>query len=429
MLMERIAVFHPEGNIADNPHLSALVQVLYAHGYAVDIFSWHRPDIAYQPKDLPEHIRLFLLPRQYHFCEWAERYVLAIGVDDGLIYARNQAEFLGIPYAHISYELLFDDELSAYPRLQSVKNKTRLAARNICFAIIQDAVRAEHYAREYLVARDRIIIMPVAGADAVAYQKSRHLHSLLNVPTNKKILLQMGSLTSWSMTDWLLAHAHTMPENWVLVLHGRYGPGDYAAVDKPERVYYTAEPAKNFAELQPVVQSADCCTALYQPEKCSPSAGKNIQFVGLASGKFSTALQYGVPVMVRHNSMMGDLIQEYGAGITINVDENLSRLNMLDRLDNIHAACYKLFTERLSINNHTNSFLDRIAQNKKTPDLKKHLACNTEYAKETLLYCIDNVDKYRAITLYFFMLKTIFCDAMTRIKRLINCILNRKNKP
>ena len=419
--MEYIAIFHPEGNIANNPHLSALVRILNTQGYAVDIFSRPRPDIPYQSNGLFKHIRFFLLPPEYFLCEWVERYVLVIGVDDGLVYARNQAELLGVPYAHISYELLFDDELAAHPHLRAVKNMTRSATHNICFAIIQDDVRAELYMREYKVSKEKIVIMPVAGADVVKYQKCHYLHSLFKLPPNKKILLHIGSLATWSMTDWLLAYAHTMPENWVLVLHGRYGPEKYATEVMPERVYFTEEPAKNFEELQPIVQSADCCAALYQPEKYSPYANKNIQFIGLASGKFSTALQHGVSVLVRQKSIMGDLIREYGAGITIDIEngDDLSCLEILNGFDNVHTVCHKLFTEKLSLNNFTFDLFNRISRSK-TVNLKKgYFTPFNENGESVILYFINNADNKHMVKIFFYMLKAFFFHIMKRIKGFI----------
>jgi len=185
------------------------------------------------------------------------------------------------------------------------------------------------------------------------------------------------------------------------------------------------EPAKNFEELQPIIQSADCCAALYQPVKGSPYLDKNIQFVGLSSGKFSTSLQHGVPVLVRQNSIMGELIGEYGAGVVIDFEagEDLSCLEILSGFNNIHDSCHKLFAEKLSINNFSYVLLDQIARCKNVEGAGRNAVDLTAHKQDIILRFLENMGKRRVIK---FILKGFFRDVFRCIKNAIKRLTYKK---
>jgi len=416
--MERIAIFHPEGNFLNNPHLSSLVELLYNSGYLTDIFSWYREDISYQSEELPEYIRLFLLPRHYVFFELIERYVFIIGIDEGLIYAKNQAKYLGIKYAHISYELLFDDEIHKYYDLFNTKRKICAAAQDICFAILQDEKRAELYSIEYQVPKEKIILMPVSGLNIINYNKSYYLYSLLDIPNDKYILLHFGSLEQWSMTDWLIKYSSTMPNNWVLVLHGRYGPNEYST-NFNNNVYFTKKPFKTIKEMTPLIQSAHCCCALYKSNNKSHYTNKNIKYIGLSSGKFSLSLQHGIPVLVNNNNLLGNLVMKYNSGIAID-PEKLSNLNILNNLldiPNINESCHTLFNEKLSLSIALPQLLDLINKNKKNPEINKIIIKNKSQLYYKIQDLIKKINLKYSIMLLFFLLKNIFFILINRMKK------------
>jgi hypothetical protein len=347
MLPERIAIFHPEGNIANNPHLLAFVRALHQKGYKVDVLSKYQAVNPYQQTGQDSY-NLFLLPKTSDFPLFFNSYAFIFGVDDGIIAAKAQADFLDVMYAHISYELFFDDEINT--NMINTHYQSKIAAQGACFSILQDSQRATLYSDEYNVPLSSIYIMPAAGNGIISYCKSDYLHRIFNLHSDTRILLHMGSIASWTMVDWLVSMAYTMPENWVLVIHGRYGNKESGKI-VAKRVYVTDTAIADFSDLKQLIQSASCCAAMYQPDPGSIYTGKNIQYIGLASGKFSTALQHGIPVLVRSGSMMGDLVNMYHAGVVCSPEQG-DTLDILTKLPSELEApfnCYNLFSDKLDL--------------------------------------------------------------------------------
>jgi glycosyltransferase involved in cell wall biosynthesis len=415
MQTERIAIFHPEGNITSNPHLLSFVKVLDENGYKVDIFSKYRPENPYQQFG-QKSWRLFLLPQGNRFPLFVNSYVFLFGVDEGIIEAKAQADFLNIPYAHISYELFFDDEV--VDDLKDEKYKTRTAAEGVSFSIVQDELRADLYSAEYGVSKERIIHMPVAGSGIVPYAKSRYLHKILNLDFDAHILLHLGSVAPWSMSDWLIEQAHTMPTGWVLVIHGRYGCKGPKNINS-DRVFFTNAPVEDFDDLGKIVQSASCCAVLYKSHPGSAYTGKNIENIGLASGKFSVAMQYGVPVLVRRSGEMGNLVKKYNAGLTLSPEQGdtLGVLAKLPLESEIWSNCQSLFSEKLDLRSYMPPVLSLLEKFKKAPSLNTGFSEEPKKQLRELFQEASKLRKNDIIKLYIEAFSLILSDVFLRMKK------------
>ncbi len=356
-----VAVFHPEGNVSNNPHLWALTRILHDKGIKVDVFArfdgrnpyQEDPSAAYTPHVLRGNEPMRLPHGNYAF---------VLGVDEGIIEAAAEAQRHGLPYAHISYEIFFEDELEPFPDFMALNHAIKPALKNSRFSVLQDNLRARLYALEYGVPQERIMQMPVAGAAVIPYQPSNYLHTLAGLPASAKILLHMGVIGQWVMTDWLIERASTLPPDWAMVIHGRYGkPADTSKYEH-ERVYYTNCPKADFDQMKDLVQSASCCVSLFRNWPTHPRLMKNITNIGLSSGKCSTALQHGIPVMVQNGGEMAALVREYAAGICLNTtpDQSLALLEQLAPVGDTVGNCHRLFSERLSINNFMPEFMARM---------------------------------------------------------------------
>lgn len=361
-MKKRIAIYHPEGNFKNNPNLSAIVKVLLEADYSVDYFSYYSP--ATSIADLNDNFRIFIAQRGFPLSVYASSYSLVIGIDEGIIDAAACARMTGSPLGFISYEIFFDAELHNTPQ-KCIKKRMVEACANIEFAYTQDKIRAKSLSEEYGIPARKIYCMPVAGEHIVPYERSRYLYDLFQIPYEKFILLYMGSISNWAKTAWLIQQADTLPPDWVLVVHGRYGLSDDTinTFTTGTKVFFSREAMETFLDFKRLVQSATCCIALYEPTYENPYCGRNIAEIGMASGKIATSLQHGVPVVINDIGIVSEIVKSEVCGIVIDVKSESPFLNLIDidlySSDNCHNAFKKYF----DFSNHRETFLRIIKEN------------------------------------------------------------------
>ena len=382
-MTKKILIIHPEGNINNNPNLTGIVEILCENGFAAHIFSPRHEDI-YQatPCDGAE---LVLVPKHGNPLlqgyvllagkpgDWAPEiiadiqeqlgpYSLVIGVDRGIIEASIIARALRIPCGLISYEILFEDETSA-----EFKHPEIEACRDLAFAICQDKLRGELLAEENHIDPGRIMHLPFAGRFQRRGIKNYYLYDQLGIERNKKLALLVGSVSEMCMVSYLIESAKNWPSDWVLVLHNRYGLNEstrryYDRYQGQKNLYFSLSPEPDPNNLSPILHSADLGIALYKSHENSIWLGKNIQNVGMASGKISTYFQHGVPVMVNEIGELSDCVRQHELGIVID-DRQPAQLAITGRdLRRYRLNCYDFFNSRLNLNYTIVPVLHRILQ-------------------------------------------------------------------
>jgi hypothetical protein len=339
-------------------------------------------------------------------------YSFAIGIDNGIIAARNLSQVLNIEYGLISYEIYCDDELN---NLQDKINKAQASqsCKDLLFAVVQDKARAKLLMEEYSVVSDKLLYMPVAGQETVPYQISYRLHDHLNLPHDTKILLHTGSVGSWTMTDWAVEKAISLPPNWVLVIHNRNVEDKRS---KSSKVLYTNLPNLPFSEMQSLMQSATCSLGLYKSIKGSEYTGKNIEQIGLSSSKISLSLQYGIPVLVNEIGEMAELIRTYNAGFVIDVNSNFPFKVLEDLTDkNSSQNCHKLFSELLDMRRFSGKIFEMIDASVLN---KKSIAINHVFLKDRKHKLVADFELLPAKQ-QFSVLKRMTSKFITRVKQSI----------
>lgn len=388
-MKQKIAVFQPDGNINNNPNLSGFCNLLAEKGFVVDV--WSLVDKG-NPSQLPPqcNINLYLVQSFSDVEVIVSNYSFAIGIDYGIIYAANLAKILNIDYGFISYELFFDDEIVNKFDLEN-KAKAKEACKGVIFAIIQDTVRARFLMDEYGISSEKILYMPVAGDGMIRYEKSYFLHDHLSLPHTTKILLQIGSVASWTMTDWAISQADSLPEEWVLAIHNRFGTQTVSS--KHNRVLYSNLPPLRIDQMQELIQSAACCLGLYTPIKGSVYTGKNIEYMGLASGKIATSLQYGVPVALNQIGELTKLITAYQAGVVVDTksDSPFKCLEQLADTSKLTVNCHQLFSEHLDLRKFSDKILETIHLS-----MKKNNSLSIDYnwykdSRQKTVYSFDHL--------------------------------------
>ena len=354
----KVLIIHPEGNIKNNPNLYYFTKELVGNGFEVIVYSAYRPEI-YQGDLFPgasciyytsSHKKeivtlLFLLKQNISFI---------LGVDEGIIKAKKYANILNTNYGFLSYEIFFDHELAQLKNtyFSDLKEKSRAACKDIKFAIVQDDVRKELLIREYDISCQKIFLMPVAGSGCKALEKTFYFHTKLNIPREKRVLLYMGWMNE-ELLNRLFEYVSYLPKEWVLVIHSRY---KYSKGIIPNmniaNVYFSFdEPIENIEDINILLNGCDVGFCSYKPNNSSPYTGDNIKYIGLASGKTSTFLQHGIPVVVENMDMWEEIIFQTQIGLVLKSKDNLRNLDVLLE-KRISENCYSFFENYLDIKNY-----------------------------------------------------------------------------
>ncbi len=366
----KVLIIHPEGNIHGNPNLFYFTRELVNKGYEVTLFSRLRPGI-YQGKlfegakfeyftsDRTENLKVKQKLLRMNFC-----YI--IGIDEGIIQAAQFALILNIPYSFLSYEIFFDKELAKLNNPTDLKHKSQAkkACKNIQFAIVQDEVRMKILSKEYNIQLNKILIMPVAGSGVRKLAKTDYFHKRLKIPADKKILLYMGWMDEIQMNR-LSGYVEFMPEDWVFVVHSRYKyDGPLPVGFRADKIYFSLDtPVESIEDMGILLSGCDAGFCSYKASFDSPFTGDNITYIGLSSGKTTTFLQYGIPIVVENMNMWDEIVRFEEIGIVL---EQQSDLNRLDDLLNksIKENCFNYFEEQLDLKNYFYRIFELIAKNK-----------------------------------------------------------------
>ncbi|MCK9224196.1 MAG: hypothetical protein M0R46_15385 [Candidatus Muirbacterium halophilum] len=369
-MKKKILVIHPEGNIFNNPNLYEIL-VFLNKNYNVSVLI-PKIEINQNNKDKKPPCKIIEYSNIYNeenlifqssmLIDFLERYLLydydfVIGVDRLGIYLTFVIHSIyGIKYGYISYEIFFEKESS-----KEFKKIEKHACENIEFAIVQDEQRGLNLHKENNIALDKMIYIPVAGSKKYKYKKNYFVYDVLNIEYSKKMLIYTGSIASWSCFE-LLFEQSTIPQDWVLVIHDRYG-NSFDKLKKivntiPNNVYFLDIELTSNHDMHKILHSADLGLALYCTDFTSIYTGKNIGDLGLSSGKISTYLQNGLPIITTYNEMLLEHIANYDIGYMIKdiaqLDEILAHYINKKQY---HDDCLALFDKVLSFNNYKNSLL------------------------------------------------------------------------
>lgn len=375
-----ITVFHPDGNLAYNPSLSALVSFLIEDGYIVEYLYNSTAESPRAESSCLRLTRISPLLRKFialrRKLPWLsallfrigaslarlERPSLVIGVDrDGIILAAGYASIHYSPLALLSYEIYFASESG-----KDFKSFEIRACSNLSFAVCQDRVRSRLLSDENSIPSSKIINIPVSPSSSISSVPSSpfSLRETLGI-TQQYIALYSGSIARWAMMDELLDTLSSWPRNWALVLHGRYRlDSSIRLIDSllQSNVYSTNGLVLDEESYVNIIRSVDLGLAFYNPTYESCSTGENIKSIGLSSGKVSCYLSQGIPVCINSIGELSDLVHLYGAGIVNPVEDIAGILPALDAniLLRMRSAAYRLFEERLNADLYRSLFLSAV---------------------------------------------------------------------
>jgi tetratricopeptide (TPR) repeat protein len=117
----------------------------------------------------------------------------------------------------------------------------------------------------------------------------------------------------WAGIYELIDGSDLWPDNWALVLHERYSRYNQEIVNKiaskeKRNVFLSSFKALPFNQIHRLMHSADIGLSLYLPQFQSNdiSARKNLEYLGMSSGKTTTYLQYGLPILINEVGIISE---------------------------------------------------------------------------------------------------------------------------
>jgi hypothetical protein len=375
-------LLHPEGNINNNPNLAGLSEILVEAGFDLHVVSPRIQGMYQQPPGPGVTMHLFDgladaattgrvfddAPRTGKapaFAPFAERFGpfhLVLGVDRGIIEAARVAQACSIPHALISYEIFFRDEAG-----EDFKRPEINACQGIRFAVSQDTIRSQHLSRENGIPLYRILTIPLAGRRTRPGPNTHSLHATLGIPARTRIALFIGGVSEMCCMADVIRQAAAFQDHWALVVHNRYGLTPtvrrYVQLSQGvQNIYFSSHPYGTFDEMGGMIRSADLGIAFYRMVRGSIYTGRNVGDIGMSSGKISTYLQHGLPVLTNEIGLMSLLVRSHQLGWV--VDPKKLDLSSIDpsQLEIRRGNCLRFFAEKLDLDANARQFLSRVEQ-------------------------------------------------------------------
>jgi hypothetical protein len=379
MSRQRVLIIHEEGNAANNPSLRCIIHSLLSIFSGVDILvrardvgitypdwpgvNWilQRP-VAWQLKKAV-FIGLGFKPGAFFVTRFFSRtrYALLIGVDrQGLLEAAALSRASRTPCCMVSFEIEYANETS-----RRYKSSERLAAAELRLAIVQDEVRAADLIAENGIQQDSIFILPLASRGLAKPGGAKRLRDSMGIPRDRKVAISIGSIEDWSMVDRIIKSISSWPDDWVLLLHDRYGNTSKSLQSIGgipsgllERIFVSNDAVEDVDSLDHILAGIDCGLAFYD----SKILGLNIEHVGRSSGKVSTYLRYGVPVITNAGGQWLDDMERHQIGSWMENPDGLGGVLGDWDSDLMSANCRRFFSEVLDYGIYETALLNRLEQ-------------------------------------------------------------------
>jgi hypothetical protein len=381
---KRILIIHTDGNSFNNPSLKCIIDLLLEKGCEIDL-RYPRSDA---PMPAPRGVRLLPFGRIAKHLKanifdrlgsrrlaalsvFAEklalyrRYDLVIGVDrQGLIEAGILHRLTGTPYVFFSFEIMFESETS--PRYKSLERDAAAAAS---MWLVQDEARARQLELENGLQPANRFLLPLSSAGPGAPGTQR-LRDRLLIPEEMKVAIAIGSVEGWSMTGRILKSVAGWPEDWALIVHERYGRtrerlrSELAQVGHlvGRRIFLSDAAPEMVDDMGSVLAGVTVGLAFYEPDYRGTYTGKNLEHLGMASGKISTYLRYGVPVILNDIGLYPGEVRRFGFGQVVESPEQIAGRLEYCSDERCGGSARSYFLEKLDFNVHAQGVWSRLRE-------------------------------------------------------------------
>jgi hypothetical protein len=212
------------------------------------------------------------------------------------------------------------------------------------------------------------MILPLASAGLGTPQNDR-LRDRLRVPQDKHVAIMMGSIAGWSMAGRILRSVTGWPEDWVLIVHERYGRtrgalgSDLLSIEPllGRRIFVSEAATEKVDEMSHVLAGVSVGLAFYEPDYKSYHTGRNLAYLGLASGKISTFLRHGIPVILNNIGLYADEALRHGFGRVVVAPEDIGANLDTCLGEDYRSNAQEYFLNKLDFNNFRQQLWSRLS--------------------------------------------------------------------
>jgi glycosyltransferase involved in cell wall biosynthesis len=292
-------------------------------------------------------------------------YGCVIGVDaDGLRLAQGVAR--GAPLGYYSLELLLSYEVSTSTERQ-LKAHERALSQQAAFVIVQDEERGRLLAEDNALDWSRVVLVPNAPAGPARHRPEPYWHARFDLPQSARVVVHSGSLGDWTGIEAIVDSVVNWPADWVLVIHTRFDAESSAYVDglraraDPRRVYFSLKPVPR-QEYDPLIDGADVGLAFYVTQAGSAFTQRNVQTIGLSSGKLAYYLRAGLPVIVNRASSIAEVVERDGLGVAVDDAAGIAAAlqQVADAYDRYSQGALSFFDQHLDFNRAFGEVVHRV---------------------------------------------------------------------
>ena len=257
--------------------------------------------------------------------------------------------------SYLSYEIFFTDELNGH--YLKLKQKEIYYSKYIDALLSQDATRRDLLFAEnhFSLQDDKVALVPVSsspidGVSPVDVRETMGINKL------KKLVVYSGSVGNWCGTACIIEALESgiWPKDWHLVFHCRKASetgnalfSKLVELDANPEVAFSlhTEPFGPMSELASFLRGFDAALALYFPNRENPYYGKNMEEIGLSSGKFAMYMMLGLPTLVTSCKIYDALLKQYDFGASVSDAKSLCQA--LEKPDFKPAEARRLYEEVL----------------------------------------------------------------------------------
>ena len=339
--MNNILIIHYEGNCSRNPSLYSLIKSFLSYNYHVTYLcsasfpsdACFANDKSFTSVRIPHYVlrlRIFLSYYPWsRFLDYVFTYYLflslpsfthIISVDrEGLIDGSLLANYSSKDNYYFSFEIMFGSETGKY-----FKTIERLSSSSISRSFAQDQVRKQILSLENNIPTDKIDIIPLAlSSRYTSYDCDFNIQQYIQLDPKCSYAIHIGSLSPWSGLGLFLKNTAELPPNWKIVIHtfSEYIPSDLQSVldnsSIKQHIIVLKTPSLPFPAFKKFLSYFTCGLGFYFPTYESPYTGKNLEYIGAASGKISLYLSAGLPIITNDIGYYSSMAELHNFGITL----------------------------------------------------------------------------------------------------------------
>ncbi len=282
-----------------------------------------------------------------------------VGIDPvGLIYAGRIKRILSSLNLHyFSFEIFFRDEVKNLDYYRKIKEKEVYYSKFIDFLLIQDEVREQLLVQENNLnpTNFKTFLIPVSpNCGLIEGDNRSQWRNKLNIAENKIVLLHSGSMEKWSGGELIIKMLESgLAENQLIVVHSKSefdleNPIHSKLLELEQQGFPVLIHKTRFSdydEYLSFLHLADFGLVLYEKDSSTPYTGRNIEEMGLASGKFACFMSQEIPVVALNSRIFKELNNKYNFGFVI---ENLSEIKLINLNEDFKSHTLNLYQHELN---------------------------------------------------------------------------------